>query len=173
MGWGLEGGFEGPRKSRRGHGHRLQHGATPGTAGTLSASMHALRRPARQGVRLSAGAPGAASRRSVLSPRPDAGSRGLEGWTGCRSRGGEHSSPPPRAVEEVTGQPLTSQKPARLSGMGVVEGRVMGWARGGFEDHEISAGARPPAPARRRGTAHSLPVLDRSSWSGSSGGAGR
>ena len=34
-----------------------------------------------------------------------------------RGRGGEHSSPP-RAVEEVTGQPLTGQKPARLSGMG-------------------------------------------------------
>ena len=53
----------------------------------------------------------------------DRGTTNAGGGTavGSRSRGGggggEHSSPP-RAVEEVTGQPLTGQKPARLSGMG-------------------------------------------------------
>ena len=130
MGWGAEvdsrdhgisAGARPPAPARRHTGHS-RHLCPPRC--TLFVG------PRRQGVRLSAGAPGAASRRSVLSPRPAAGSRGLEGWTGCRSRGGEHSPPPPRAVEEVTGEPLTSQKPARLSGMGVVEGRVMGWGSG-------------------------------------------
>ena len=57
------------------------------------------------------------------------------GWI-RRSRGGEYSSPPP--FEE-----------------GVVEGRAMGWgAEVDSRDHGISAGARPPAPARRP-TGHS------------------
>ena len=49
--------------------------------------------------------------------------------------GGEHSSPPARAFRGR-----------------VVEGRAMGWgSEVDSKDHEISAGARPPAPARRRG----------------------
>ena len=49
----------------------------------------------------------------------DRGTTNAGGGTavGSRSRGGG-AQLPPRAVEEVTGQPLTGQKPARLSGMG-------------------------------------------------------
>ena len=61
--------------------------------------------------------------------------------------GGEHSSPPARAFRGR-----------------VVEGRAMGWGS------EVGHGPRPQHGAG--GTAH-LPVLDRSSWSGSSGEARR
>ena len=54
---------------------------------------------------------------------------GLGGWTeeprtpagvprSAPGHAGGGAQLPPRAVEEVTGQPLTGQKPARLSGMG-------------------------------------------------------